>query len=74
VDKGNFGVAMSGAYKPYEEWWQESVFCDDFAKEISQHAVAFSSNMANLSEIEPRTRQDWMERFVLWMEFENKNG
>lgn len=56
-------------YRPYEEWWQEKASADEFETIVRHEVGMFEINMTNLKENGLKTRREWMEMFLLWLEY-----
>lgn len=60
-------------YMPYEEWWQEESNCKEFCMNLSYLVHTFDENLSKFPNPKPITRKEWMETFLLWLEYKNND-
>ena len=57
-------------YRPYDEWWNEKVSCRAFGMSLTYHIHTFNLNLSTHPNPKPMTRKEWMETFLLWLEYD----
>lgn len=55
-------------YTPYEEWWHEVESREQFRITLESASMSFLMNMTASKETD-KTREEWMEMFLLWLEY-----
>jgi len=57
-------------YKPYQDWWKREMNLRDFILGLTFDMGLLENNLIiNNKSMEVKTREEWMETLLLWMEY-----